>query len=283
MKLDTDFSSLVALVKSMGAPKIIWEPQKTSPLPPPHNPWEEMLERLAKGTEEVDIEDVGISEDGLVKYKGEQILLHIKAFNPFFNGKPASLPKFHFYQCTTLISMQNQGKFKKYVATQRKDGYFLIDKINEGVTEHNVEVKLDVCKNCLTKYSQHYQKRYTVENFDIAEFFEHFGDSRFTETPIHTDENAPVSGYTPDWDNVSKQRREQFDYVCQQCGIDLSSHKNLVQTHHINGVKSDNSPNNLKVLCVECHSLQANHEHMKISAANEIFAVREIKEDDIPF
>lgn len=282
MKLDIDFSALETLVKSMGATFTPLPLPKPLPEKTDENGWDRIKRILETGVV-IPITDVETSLEGFVKYKGEQILLHIKEFNLFYNGKPANLPKFHFYQCTTLESMRNQGKFRKYVATQRKDGYFLIDKINGSDVEHDVETKLDVCKNCLNKYNQHYQKRYTVENFDIAEFFEDFGDSRFTETPTHTDENAPISGYTPDWDLISKQRREQFAYVCQQCGIDLSSHKNLVQTHHINGVKSDNSPSNLKVLCVECHSLQANHEHMKVSAANEIFAVREIKEDYIPF
>jgi hypothetical protein len=273
MKLDIDFTNLENLVKNMGASSgFIWESGVVATKI--ENDWRI---RLAEGREIVPIEDIEISPDGFVKYKGEQILLHIKEFNLFYDGRPANLPKFHFYQCTTLESMRNQGRFKRYVATQRKDGYFLIDKMDDGNTEYDVEIKLDACKNCLNKYNQHSQKRYTVENFDIAEFFEHFGDSQFTETPEHTDENAPVSGYTENWDLISRQHKEQCGYVCQQCGIDLSNHKNLMQTHHANGVKSDNSSSNLKVLCIECHSDQPSHGHMKNSASREILEVRQIK------
>jgi hypothetical protein len=277
MKLDIDFSALEILVKNMGAPIVEWEPPKLPPpLPPDPDGWKITLK--TKGIE-INAAEIEWSPDGLASYKGEQILLYIKAYGNY-------KPKFHLYQCETLKDMSAKGQFKtRYVATQRKDGYFLTNSRFDNSND-DIEEKLDVCGYCRNWYNRSYQKRYTVENFDIAEFFEHFGHSSFIELPKYTDENAPADGYTTDWNEVSKQRREQFGYICQQCGIDLSSHKNLVQTHHINGVKSDNSLSNLKVLCVECHSLQANHEHMKISAANEILLVREIKykyDDDIPF
>jgi hypothetical protein len=156
MKLDIDFTALEMLVKNMGA--------IFTPLPPPtpeNKPAETDWEKIKRILEEtgivIDIEDIEISPDGFTQFKGEQILLHIKEFNVFYNGRPASLPKFHFYQCTTLEDMRSKGRFKRYVATQRKDGYFLIDKMNEGNTEHDIEVKLDVCRNCLSGYHQHYQ------------------------------------------------------------------------------------------------------------------------------
>jgi hypothetical protein len=277
MKLDINFTALETLVKNMDAPRITWKPIPTTPPPKPPNVWYDFLKRLTEGKEVVPIDKIEISPDGFVKYKGEQILLHIKEFNVFFNGRPNSLPKFHFYECTTLEDMRNKGRGKRYVATQRKDGYFLIDKMNEGNTEHDVEIKLDVCKNCLNRYNQHYQKQYTVDNFDIAKFFEHFGNSQFTETPNYTDENAPVSGYTADWNEVSKQRKEQCGYICQQCGVNLSNYKNLIHTHHANGVKSDNTSSNLKVLCIECHSDQPSHEHIKSNALHDILEVQRIK------
>ena len=97
MKLDIDFTALETLVKNMGA---IFIPL---PPPPPNKPTETDWEKIKRILEEtgivIDIEHIEISPDGFVKYKGEQILLHIKEFNVFYNGKPASLPKFHFYQC----------------------------------------------------------------------------------------------------------------------------------------------------------------------------------------
>jgi hypothetical protein len=33
--------------------------------------------------------------------------------------------------------------------------------------------------------------------------------------------------------------------------------------HHINGLKSDDSPENLRVLCIGCHAEQPSHGHMR--------------------
>lgn len=46
--------------------------------------------------------------------------------------------------------------------------------------------------------------------------------------------------------------------------VDLSLYKHLLDTHHINGVKTDNSDSNLRALCKECHSLEPKHEHMLV-------------------
>jgi Cu2+-containing amine oxidase len=45
----------------------------------------------------------------------------------------------------------------------------------------------------------------------------------------------------------------------------------------VNGVKSDNSITNLKVLCVECHSEQPNHGHIKANKLREILEIRRLK------
>jgi hypothetical protein len=175
--------------------------------------------------------------------------------------------------------MDNKGKIEKYVMTQRKDGYFFIDK--NGI--QNCEEKLVVCKNCLNWYNKQYRRGLTVESFDIADFFRHFKKTPITKKPTHTDIFAPKSGYTDDWDSISLRLKQQSGYICDDCRINLINHKKLVQTHHINGQKNDNRNSNLKVLCMECHSEQPDHGHMKRSAAHEILEVRRIKAQDPHF
>lgn len=271
MKLDIDFTNLENLVKNMGASAVDW----VSDVAVTHVETDWKIDLETKGID-VGLNDIEITANGLLKYRNEQILLYIKEINGFNTNY--SLPKFHFYQCSTLNRMQRENRFERYVVTQRKTGYFLMDrKDSYSSYTHNTEEKLDVCGNCLNWYNRNYRKRYSVTTFDIVEFFEHFDQSPIHRKPTHTDTSAPKSGYTENWNEVSRQRKEQCGYVCQQCSIDLSNHKNLVQTHHANGVKSDNSSSNLKVLCIECHSDQPSHGHMKSSASREILEVQQIK------
>lgn len=279
MKLDIDFSALETLVKNMGAMPIDWT-SDVKITAAETTDW--VIDLETKGID-VQIEDIEIQRNGLLKYRGKQILLYIKEISSF--GDTYSLPKYHFHQCRTLQTMQNKGRFERYVVTQRKTGYFLMDRKNNyyGNYEKDVEEKLDVCKNCLNWFNKNYRKRYTVETFDLVEFFEHFPQSPITQLPTYTDLTAPKSGYTDDWESISRRLKQQSGYICDDCRINLSNHKNLVQTHHINGQKNDNRNSNLKVLCIECHSEQPNHEHMKRSAAHEILEVRRIKAQDPHF
>ncbi len=71
--------------------------------------------------------------------------------------------------------------------------------------------------------------------------------------------------YTEDWALVSGRTKAERDFRCEQCGVRLGDHKQLLHVHHVNGHKSDNSPSNLRVLCADCHRKQASHEHMFVS------------------
>jgi hypothetical protein len=253
MKLDVNFKELEILVSNMGASQITWESDvKISNI---KRDWKITLE--TKGID-VDINDVKIMPNGFLGYRGEQILLYIKEINGFYD-----LPKFHFSECVTLNKMKTSGRFERYVVTQRKDGTFLMDK-KFGYNEYQKDQieKLLVCKNCLNWYNRHYRKNHGVYDFNIADFFEHFTNTPITHKPTHTDITAPASGYTEDWDNISLELKNRYNWTCQQCGK-YCADKTGLHVHHINGVKSNNLESNLQVLCVRCHSEQPNHQHMK--------------------
>ncbi|MEG2885094.1 MAG: hypothetical protein RR884_11005, partial [Acinetobacter sp.] len=69
--------------------------------------------------------------------------------------------------------------------------------------------------------------------------------------------------YTPDWSIISRKLREEYNWTCQNCQIQLENNlKRFLHVHHINGQKTDNKSANLKVLCIRCHSEQPEHQHL---------------------
>ncbi len=136
-------------------------------------------------------------------------------------------------------------------------------KIGYNDYEKNQIEKLFVCGNCLNWYNKNYRKNHRVDNFDIAAFFEQFTHTPITHKPTYTDLTAPQSGYAEDWNAISLQMREKYNWRCQQCGKDYSQTKTGLHVHHIDGVKAHVHESNLTVLCHACHALQPHHQHMK--------------------
>lgn len=255
MKLDIQFKDLEILVANMGASAIEWKSDVA--IETLESDWKIQLETTGI---EVNVNDVEIKPNGLLHYRGEQILLYIKEVQGF----SSNMPKYHFTQCRTLTQKQADGSFDRYVVTQRKDGYFLIDrKIGYNHYERDKLEKLDVCKNCLSWYGKYNKTFYTIYDFNINDFFEKFNHTPITRKPIYTDITAPPSGYTDDWNEVSLKMRNKANWICQQCFKDFSQTKTGLQVHHLDGVKHHNWESNLKVLCYDCHAEQPNHQHMK--------------------
>ena len=61
-------------------------------------------------------------------------------------------------------------------------------------------------------------------------------------------------GYVHGWDEISLGYRAKKEYICENCGVNLSINKFYLEVHHLNSNKTDNRESNLQCLCVECHA-----------------------------
>lgn len=72
------------------------------------------------------------------------------------------------------------------------------------------------------------------------------------------------SDYPKNWKDISSAFREKCKYKCADCGVDCSAHSRLLDVHHLNGVKNNCRPENLRCLCKDCHAKQDFHSHYKV-------------------
>ena len=63
-----------------------------------------------------------------------------------------------------------------------------------------------------------------------------------------------------DWQRRSENCREEANWTCQECGINLKSNPRLLHAHHEWGTKFNN-PQDLIALCIGCHAEQPRGGH----------------------
>ena len=269
MKLSIDFSDLTTAVSKMGAMDVEFTIKQN------YVPRDPIDIQLGDGFE-VDFTDIQF-ETGLASYEGRQVLLYIKDHNygnkfeqAIENGKYGN--KYHVADCTKLEEMRKKGRLERYVVTNKLDGLF---KISRGANEHREyqegEAKLQICQFCLDtinyqgfKNTPRGLKRQSfVASFNLSDFFDTYS-SFFKFMPSGIADNHKES-YSDDRQQVSNSIKEKHHYTCQQCGVDLKGNKRLLQTHHKNGVKADNTDANLTPLCADCHRKQPLHTHLFVS------------------
>lgn len=254
MKLNVDLSALLAQPEKMGETVVV-EIDETR-LPPLSD----------EGVKLESLDDLRVV-DGLLAHGNAQVVLYIQDHSFNFEGAlqgPEKANKFHVAECSKIKEMRASGKFERYVMTNNASGQFYIT----GGWRGGEYVALNVCKLCLRmlNYKGYTQKSWPEKNaivaqFHAEEFFEKYS-SFFQGFPRR--QAGSKEGYTDDWPAISRQMRKRAGFCCSECDVDLSDYPHLLHTHHINGVKHDNSERNLQVLCIDCHSKVPNHHRMHV-------------------
>ena len=207
--------------------------------------------------------------DGTFNYKGQKVILYIKQqlrrMSELHN--PRWEYKYHLCFCKHLNKMESEGRFKtRYVVTQRVDGQFLVDIIAIETKRYIKEDDLcamNVCKLCLRHLSEQYpgQPLFNYNAFNLSTFLDNY-NTRHTKRPLHTPDSIPKNDYPDNWKALSIKIRENANFICSDCRKSFKDRQQDLHVHHIDGIKWNNSANNLKVLCIDCHGHQPGHQHL---------------------
>src|SRR3989344_4592511 len=170
--------------------------------------------------------------------------------------------KFHFCWCQALETMSTIGRRGRYKAKHDVDNDTFV--VNRG-SAYDEKIQMRVCRFCLSQMSyQGYTYNDTQENkdriynaFKIGQFFEENVPLFNLLRPSHPHHTGR---YPDNWVEISRTIKAQRGYKCEECG----THQGEFHVHHVNGVKDDCRPSNLKVLCKTCHMKQPMHEHMRM-------------------
>ena len=222
---------------------------------------------------DISLDDLVILEDGTLGYKNSRVLLYIRDVSVF--GGREKQPRYHLSNCSTLQEMRERKRFNsRYVVSTNVDGKFKLNLIDGRITRTEL-VALTVCQNCLghlhfngSRLEWHRAKRQeALQAFELEHFFEQYPRSLHASQPKHNSDSAPLNNYTSDFGEVSDKARAGKNWKCEECRLDLSvkPHRRYLHTHHIDGDKSNNSAENLKVLCIGCHAEEPLHRHVKQS------------------
>lgn len=233
-------------------------------------------EVAALGTKgiEIPLRDVEVLNDGTFTYKGRRVVVYIRDVTSYRDE--IKMPKYHLAMCETLLTMKDEGRYeKRYVVATREDGLFRIQRIQDNRVISSADEKLIVCQNCL--HGLHYKgfdrnerstrKNKFLENFSVNKFFEEYIRSPLWAIPDYDSTHAPTNVYSVDFYKIAKAVKEERGYICEdpKCGRNLSkpSDQKFLHAHHIDAVKSDSRPSNIKLLCVYCHARAFKHHHVR--------------------
>ena len=118
----------------------------------------------------------------------------------------------------------------------------------------------------------------TLLNFNLKKFFK-LHDTYIPREIVKSERVTEIQTYVPEHEEIATRYKKMAKYTCDKCGLKCHNYRHLLHLHHRNGVKSDNYPHNLQVLCVSCHSEAPDHVHLKNKFSEQINTIKQLRRE----
>ena len=207
---------------------------------------------------------------GLFTYAGHRVVRYARdRTSP--DGATGIAKPYHLLVCDARQPLVQGRDSARHAYTARRDDCFVITLRQPDGSTIDRETKLAACRKCLASLNYLGYRDATAarkgairQSFTLDAFFSaHPAD----DGVVTLEPPAPLAipdTYPPEWSAISRSVRERADWRCEGCGVRCHTDKALLHTHHVNGVKADLRPVNLRALCVACHRQVLGHETMYV-------------------
>ncbi|MCB0352912.1 MAG: hypothetical protein KDD64_05280 [Bdellovibrionales bacterium] len=205
--------------------------------------------------QKVEFEDLELADVRKEGYVEDSI---VEQFHPY-----------HLMKCNILTWEENRKWPDPYRIAQRKDGQFryrLITEVEGRAFHQDIpNQKLFLCQNCLLKINSLLKevKEFKREKFELREYFDAGFEASWRPKGSYSRDRGALSTLTPeDWTKVSRVRKAQVGFICEECGFDLSKRElqRYTHTYATDHLQDKVSYIQLRCLCMGCRASKADGE-----------------------
>lgn len=189
-----------------------------------------------------------------------QVFLYMKKYHIQQYG----LPRFHICKCQTIEDFIASGGFKSHYVKANTVPVPVID-LDDSYIEKQIS-NLPLCGYCRKKIKTNanidFGTNDTTDRF--VEMLKALNDDIENDT-----QEVDLFGYVKDWEFISKKFREEKNYTCENCGLQITDayYRQYIHVHHINGNKLNNNYSNLRCLCLYCHAHVDSHHLRRLTSS----------------